>query len=406
MITIDNVLMPNLSRVTIEHKFPKSIHIDGSKLLALPGLIDGHVHFCTPGSTKKEDWVHGARAAILGGITTVLDMPSIKPPTNSEVRLIEKYSIIHRQLKRGKIPIKFGLFFGLNHHHLDEVAHVRKKIIGLKVFLGNKTHPLVIQDESTLHTIYALAQTHQLLIALHIEDRAKWNLSLLDEAKEDYAKFSEVISPELASESIKFAIKMCELYGVPTYIMHVSSLIDVELIRQAKKQGLPIYAETSPHYLFFDERAYAYLKGCAKFNPPLRSEADVAGLWHAIADGTIDVVSSDHIPNPLSAKYMPLKDCPSGAPGVQTLLPLMLTAWYHGKVTLERLLEVLHHNPCKIFNLKTKEDMVLANIKEFRIVKDKDMRYKCPWTPYRGFRLTGFPEYVFTEGLWLDCKKL
>lgn len=406
MITIDNVLMPNLSRVTIEHKYPKKIQIDGTSLLALPGLVDSHVHFCTPGSTKKEDWVHGAKAAVVGGVTTVLDMPSIKPPTNSEVRLIEKYSIIHRQLKRGKLPIKFGLFFGLNHHHLDEVAHVRKKIIGLKVFLGNKKHPLVIQDQSTLHTIYALAKTHHLLIALHIEDKNKWDLDLLDNALDDYAKFSQVISAELASDAIKFAIQMCELYEVPTYLMHVSSALDIELVRQAKQQGLPIYAETSPQYLFFDESAYDYLRGRAKFNPPLRTTLDVESLWHAIADGTIDVVSSDHIPNPLSSKSKTLKDCPSGAPGVQTLLPLMLTAWYFGKITLERLLEVLHHNPCRIFNLQTKEDMVLANIKEFRILKDQDMRYKCPWTPYRGFRLTGFPEYVFTEGQWVDCKKL
>lgn len=406
MITIDNVLMPNLSRATIEHKYPKKVHIDGSHLLALPGLIDSHVHFCTPGSTKKEDWVHGARAAVLGGLSTVLEMPSIKPPTNSEVRLIEKYAIISRQLKRGNLPIKFGLFFGLNHHHLDEVAHVRKKIIGLKVFLGNKKHPLVIQDQSTLHTIYALAKTHHLLIALHIEDKSKWDLDLLENAADNYAKFSQVISAELASQSVKYAIKMCELYEVPTYLMHVSSALDIELVRQAKQQGLPIYAETSPHYLFFDERAYDYLKGRAKFNPPLRTSLDVECLWHAIADGTIDVVSSDHIPNPLSDKSKVLKDCPSGAPGVQTLLPLMLTAWYFGKITLERLLEVLHHNPCKIFNLHTKEDMVLANIKEFRIVKDKDMKYKCPWTPYQGFRLTGFPEFVFNEGQWLDCKNL
>ena len=370
MITIENVLMPDLSRVTIHHEYHKTIIVDGSELLALPGMIDSHVHFRNPGYSELEDWRHGAKAALLGGITTVLDMPNGQPPTNSKVRLEHKTSLIQQQLLHAKLPLRFGLYFGVNHHHLDEIAHVRKKVIGIKVFMGSEKHPLVIHDESILHSIYSLAKAHHLLIALHTEDRKLVNERMQGMDKNDYANISRISSPEIAAKAIQVAIQMCEIYDVPTYLLHVSSALDVELIREAKSKGLPVYAETCPQYLFFDDGSYAYLQGRGKFNPPLRSKQDVDVLWKALRDGTIDVVSSDHVPQPELLKKLPLKDCPSGAPGVQTLLPLMLTAWHEGRISLDKVIDLMHSQPKKIFHLKDNEDLVLVNIERYRIVTD------------------------------------
>ena len=241
---------------------------------------------------------------------------------------------------------------------------------------------------------------------MHTEDRKLVNQRMQGINLNDYCNISKVYSPEIASRAIRMAIHMCALYEVPTYLLHVSSAMDVELIREAKQKGLPIYAETCPQYLFFDDTSYAYLQGRGKFNPPLRSKYDVDVLWNALRDGTIDVVSSDHVPQPELLKKLPLKDCPSGAPGVQTLLPLMLTAWYEGRISLDKVVDLMHYQPKKIFHLKENEDLVLVNIERFRILNDRDMSYKCPWTPFSGFRLTGFPEFIFIEGQWINCKKL
>jgi dihydroorotase len=406
MITIENVLLPNLSRVTIHHEYHKTIVVDGSQLLALPGMIDAHVHFRNPGYSELEDWKHAVKAALLGGVTTVLDMPNSQPPTNSKVRLEHKIALIQQQLAHAKLPLRFGLYFGVNHHHLDEIAHVRKQVVGIKVFMGSDKHPLVIHEESILHSIYALAKAHHLLIALHTEDRKLVNERMQGMDMNDYASISKISSPEIAAKAVKVAIEMCEIYDVPTYLLHVSSALDIQLIKVAKGKGLPVFAETCPQYLFFDELAYNYLRGRGKFNPPLRKTEDINALWKALRDGTIDVVASDHVPQPELLKKLPLKDCPSGAPGVQTLLPLMLTAWHEGRISLDKVIDLMHSQPKKIFHLKDNEDLVLVNIERYRIVTDNDMKYKCGWTPFAGFRLTGFPEYVYLEGQWIDCKKL
>ena len=407
MITIENVLLPSLERKTFFHPYSEDIHIDGRKYLLLPGLIDAHVHFRVPGLTVKEDWVHGARAALRGGITTVLDMPNTRPPTNTLNRLLDKKFIIDKQLHRAKLPLQYGLYYGISHHHLDELPKVRKYVVGLKVFLGSHRHPLVIHDESILHTIYTLAKTYGFVIALHAEN----SLMTIKNRNQyrhlsDYSNQSKIYPPEVAAQAIEFAIQMCELYEVPTYLLHLSSELDIQLLKIAKAKQLPIYGETCPQYLFFSENDYAHLKGRGKLNPPLRTPKDVACMWEAINDGTIDVLASDHAPHELSLKEKEFQDCPTGVPGVETLLPLMITAWKDNKITLQRLVEMLSTNPQRIFHLPLHDDFVLVNIEDYKKLKDKDIHSKCAWTPYAGMNLTGFPEYIYVRSQLRRCRNL
>lgn len=407
MITIENVLLPNLERKTFFHHYPEEIRIDGRKFLLLPGLVDAHVHFRIPGLSCKEDWIHGAKAALRGGISTVLDMPNNQPPTNTMHRLMDKKFLIDKQLHRAHLAINYGLYYGINHHHLEELAKIKNYIVALKVFLGSQRHPLVIHDESTLHSIYTLAKTYGLIIALHTENRliTQNNLNQF-ETTDDYSVQSKIYPPEVAAQAVEFAIQMCELYEVPTYLLHLSSQLDIELLKTAKAKHLPIYGETCPQYLFFSDRDYAVLKGRAKLNPPLRKEGDVKKMWEAVNDGTIDVLASDHAPHELSLKEKTFKACPTGVPGVETLLPLMITAWKENKITLERLVELLSTNPKKIFHLANNEDFVLVNIDDYRVLHDKDVHYKCKWTPYKGMRLTGFPEFIYVHGKLYNCNTI
>jgi dihydroorotase len=151
---------------------------------------------------------------------------------------------------------------------------------------------------------------------------------------------------------------------------------------------------------------YPALNGRAKMNPPLRTKADQSILWRALNEGVIDTIGSDHAPHKLGEKAQPLCKCPSGVPGIETTLPLMISAWKDGKVTLAKIVELLHTNPQQIFKLKSNDDLVLVDIVNYRTLSDEQMASKCQWTPFVGMKLTGFPRYVFTQNTLIECAKL
>ncbi|MDD3266106.1 MAG: dihydroorotase [Burkholderiales bacterium] len=407
MITINNVLMPDETRKTITREYHEDITIDGSNLLALPGLIDPHVHFRVPGLEDKEDWQHASIAAIKGGYTTVFDMPNTKPATTTKERLDNKFQIINQQLSEVDMPLRYKLFFGADKNQFHEIVKVKDDIVGIKVFMGASTGDLLMDDESSLHAIYALAKVHGLIIALHAEDELIIRNNAAKYADETDFKYHSIIrEPEAAVKAVDLVIKLTEIYGVTSYILHLSTIGELELVKKAKERGLPVFVETCPHYLFLDESMYPTLNGRGKMNPPLRTKNDQDILWNALNDGVIDTIGSDHAPHKLGEKEQPLCKCPSGVPGIETTLPLMLTAWKQNKVKLSKVIELTHANPQKIFSLAKNDDLVLVDIVTSKILTDENMATKCKWTPFVGMELIGFPRFVFTQNRLIDCEKI
>lgn len=407
MLKITNILTVDQGRKDLDLPYTEELTIDGSDLLILPGFIDPHVHFRVPGMEDKEDWQHASKAAFKGGITTVFDMPNTKPATTTQERLEQKKQIINRQLAEVNIPLKYKLFFGADKNQFQEITKVKDEVVGIKVFMGASTGDLLMDDESSLHAIYALAKAHGLLIALHAEDELIIRQNLERFKNETaYSYHSKIRSPEAAVKAVELVIYLSELYQVPSYILHVSTHGELELIKKAKARGVPVYVETCPHYLFLNTNDYQKLNGRAKMNPPLRKPEEQEYLWNALLDGTIDTIGSDHAPHQLHEKEQPLCKCPSGVPGIETTLPLLLTAWQQGRISLTRIVELLHENPQRIFNLPSNDDFVLVDIKNRRVLNDDNLATKCRWSPFSGMELTGYPRYVYTGGKLFDLNQL
>jgi dihydroorotase len=379
----------------IESKEDQTINAQG--LTALPALIDPHVHFRTPGMEYKEDWRTGAKAAIQGGCTYVFDMPNTLPPTMTKNLLQEKKQLIDQQLQEVGIPLRYQLFFGADKQHLAEIPKVKNQVIGIKVFMGCSTGNLVIDDDESLEAVFALAAKENMLVAVHAEDeelirqkRAEYKGCM------DYAAHSVLRDIDVAVRAVEKAIALSKRYGTRLYILHVSSSEELALIQAAKAQGLPVYAETTPHHLFFDTSAYAVLKGKAVVNPPLRAVQHRERLFEAIHKNIIDTIGSDHAPHTLEEKAKPYGECPSGMPGIEFMLPLLLNAHHEGLLSLEKIVSLTSARARSIFNLPDDQDWVLVDLEKTAVVSKTHS--KCGFTPYAGMQLCGWPVYTILRG--------
>jgi dihydroorotase len=398
MTKILNVLNTREERQDISLNDGNNQIIDGSKLVVFPGLIDPHVHFRVPGMEHKEDWITGSRAAFHGGYTTVFDMPNTKPATVTYERLQDKMALIDSQIKQSGLPLYYRLFFGADKNNFQEIVKVKDQIVGIKIFMGASTGDLLIDDEGSMHAIYAIAKAFNLPIALHAEDELiiKNNIEKYKD-ETDFKYHSIIRCPEAAISAVKLVIQLAKTYNVKSYILHLSTRAEIDLIRAAKSEGIPVYGETCPHYLFLDDSMYEKLDGLAKMNPPLRSPEEQIHIWQALNDGTIDTIASDHAPHTLTEKEQPLCKCPSGVPGIETTLPLMLTAYKQGKISLDRLESLLYTNARNLFNLPRSHNLVFANIVDYHPLTYDRLCTKVGWSPFAGMNLTGYPEYIFAN---------
>ena len=399
MITIENAV--DVAGLAITHTIPsnQNFTLDAKGLMLLPGLIDPHVHFRTPGLTHKEDWQTAARAALAGGYTTVFDMPNTLPPTITAAYLSEKKTIINAQLHAAKIPLRYELFFGADKNHLTEIAEVAKEVIGIKVFMGCSTGNLVIDDDESLQAVFKIATAHDLIVAVHAEDEHAIRANKANfKGKLDYPQHSELRNIEVATIAVKKAIDYARFYSTRLYILHVSSLDEIALIRAAKEEGLKVYAETTPHHLFLNESAYGDLQGFAVVNPPLRAARHNQAVLDAINAGIIDTIGSDHAPHTRAEKEQAYGACPSGMPGIETTLPLLLTAYHRGLIDLATILRITVHNPRQIFRLTPNDDVVLVDLNLTKKVDNNALHTKCQWSAFAGLELQGWPRYTIVQG--------
>lgn len=375
--------------------------IDATHLTILPALIDPHVHFRTPGAEYKENWETAAKAAIAGGVTTVFDMPNNNPSCITTQRVREKKQLINSQLQKAKIPLHYALYLGADQNHLSEIPKAKNHIIGLKIYMGSSTGDLLMNDPEALDRAFRIAAENDVLIAVHAEDE-----EMIEERKKAIlypptgqckaALHSIIRTPEVAAKAITQAINLVAKYNTRLYIAHVSTQQELDLIRQAKKQNLPVYAEATPHHLFLTTDAYNTIDTCALVNPPLRESTDA--LWEAIHDGTIDTIGTDHAPHLLEEKMRPYGSAPSGFPSIELYLPLLLNAYNEQKISLEQIVRLTHTRPQEIFRCSPNKDVVLVDLNYRRTVGHDLLHTKAKWSPYVGMTLRGWPRYTILKG--------
>lgn len=397
MLVFKNIAFVDGSRKDLIIQSDDQLEVQADNLLVLPAVIDPHVHFRTPGMEYKEDWRTGARAAIRGGCTTVFDMPNTKPPTITAALLQEKKDLIDSQLREANIPLRYQLFFGADKSHLSEISKVNHEVIGIKVFMGCSTGNLVIDDDESLHAVFELAAKEKMLVAVHAEDEHTLHANKANyKGPMEYRAHSVVRSIDAATTAVEKAISLTKKYGTRLYVLHVSTAEEVELIRGAKQANLPVYGETTPHHLFLDTTAYDLLAGKAVVNPPLRDKRHHAVLFDAIHSGVIDTIGSDHAPHTIEEKSKPYGECPSGMPGIEFTLPLLLNAHHLGLLSLCEVESLTSQRAKTIFNLANIDDVVIVDLNKTQAVEKTES--KCAWTPYHGLTLRGWPVYTICAG--------
>jgi dihydroorotase len=369
------------------------IDIKGKYLL--PGLVDPHVHFRTPGNPEKEDWITGSRAALAGGVTTVIDMPNTKPPTIDASSLALKRAMVSKTAM-----VNFGFFAGATNDNV-EVVKAMKGIAGVKIFMGSSTGSLLVDDKAALEKYMQSG----LICALHAEDegcikeaQAKY------EGREDAAVHSLARPPECAAKAVKQALTLAKKYGTDVHICHASTKAELDVIREFKNEHVSV--EVTPHHLFLNTSNYDEYGNVIKVNPPIRDASDQAALWEGIKDGTVTMIGTDHAPHLMKEKELPYSQAPSGLPGVQTSLPLMLSAVNQGKLTLEKVVELTSYNPARRFGIKGKgiievgadADLVVVDLEMEEKVCHNFLWTKVNWSPFHGWRLTGWPIMTFLNG--------
>ena len=375
----------------------KSINFENKYVL--PGMIDTQVHFREPGLTHKEDIYHGTKGAILGGITSIFEMPNTSPATINAQELEKKIKIAEKQSWSN-----FAFFIGACKANVSKL-NILEKIkgcAGIKIFMGSSTGSLLISEEEDLKIAL---KTCKRRVAIHSEDEQR-----LIERYKKIDKFNGVKEhekwrdPLSAIISTKKVIKYAKQYKTKAHILHISTADEIELL---KNKGKYITVEVTPQHLtLFSPDCYNKLSSLAQMNPPIRSIKHQLGLWKGIKNGTVDVIGSDHAPHTLEEKKNQWPHSPSGMPGVQTTLSIMLNHVNNKKLTLPKLVELLSENPCKIYDIKNKgfikknydADITVIDLDKEIIIRNKNMASKSGWTPYDNMKLKGAPIATIVNG--------
>lgn len=329
--------------------------------ITLPGLIDPHVHLREPGATHKEDFETGTLAAIVGGYTTVFDMPNNPEPTVSPGALRKKI-----ELAGNRIYCDVGFHFGATVEGRKYFEVVKDQVFSLKVYMNHTTGPLWVEDPNDLDTIFA-SWPQRLPILVHAEGK-----------------------------TLQTAIDLARKHRQRLHACHLATEEEVLMVKAAKETGLPITCEVSCHHLFLTEDDVKDKGPFAIMRPPLAARKDQQALWDNL--GVIDMIASDHAPHTRDEKLY-LEKPPFGVPGLETTLPLMLTAVAEGKLTLDKLVKLVSINPRRIFGLpEVPETYTEVDLTESYVLGSKNLRTKAGWTPFEGIRVTGRITKVVLRG--------
>lgn len=403
-VLVENDLIVEVSD-NISLKSSDCMIIDAEGNYLLPGVIDDQVHFREPGLTHKGDIESESKAAVAGGITSYIEQPNTVPNAVTQEILEEKY-----QIAAEKSFANYSFMMGATNDNLEEVLKTDpKNVAGIKIFLGSSTGNMLVDNEAVLEKIFTCTS---MLIAVHCEDEMTIKNNL-EKFKEEYGEdvpataHHLIRSEEACYISSSKAIALAKKTGARLHVFHLSTAKEMELFtNKIPLEEKKITAEVCVHHLWFTNDDYAKKGNLIKWNPAVKTENDRKALWEALNDGRIDVVATDHAPHTLEEKKQKYLQAPSGGPLVQHSLVAMFEAHHQGKISIEKIVEKMCHNPAKIFKIEKRgfikegyfADLVIINAGLPWSVKKENILSKCGWSPFEGFTFKSRVTHTFVNG--------
>jgi len=372
---------------------------DAKGLHILPGVIDTQVHFREPGLEHKEDLATGTKAAVLGGVTAAFEMPNTKPNTVTQADLEDK---IRRA--RGRVWSDIAFYVGATPENLAELPKLERQrgCAGVKMFMGSSTGTLLVADDATVLQVLKHGRRR---MAVHAEDEAR--------LKERFALVRDGAPPamhpvwrdvETAYLATQRLIGLAQQAKRRVHVLHVTTAEEMGFL--ARHKDIATVETTPQHLTLAAPDCYERLGTYAQMNPPIREAAHQSALWHAVRSGVVDCIGSDHAPHTREEKEKPYPQSPSGMPGVQTLLPLLLDHANAGRLTLQRMVEITSAGPARIFGISGKgairvgndADLTLVDLAAKRVIRNDWIASRCGWTPFDGMSVTGWPKATIVRG--------
>jgi dihydroorotase len=371
--------------------------IDAQGLTILPGVIDTQVHFREPGGEHKEDLETGSLAAVMGGVTAVFEMPNTDPQTVSAAALADKLA-----RARGRMHCDHAFWVGGTAENVEALPELERLpgAAGIKVFMGSSTGDLLVADDANLRRI--LSRTRR-RAAFHAEDEFRLRERLGERRAGDVSSHPVWRDAKAALSATRRLVAIAHETGAPIHVLHVSTAEEMRFLADHKDIAS---VEVTPHHLTFSSEDYGSLGTLLQMNPPIRAAAHRDAVWAAVADGTADILGSDHAPHTLEEKARPYPQSPSGMPGVQTLVPVLLDHVAQGKLSLLRFMDMTSAGPARLFGIAGKGRIAVGYDADFTIVDMKRtvtigndwIASRCGWTPYDGRTVTGWPVGTVVRG--------
>lgn len=371
---------------------------DAAGLHVLPGVIDAHVHFREPGLTHKEDFETGARAAVLGGVTAVFEMPNSDPVTTTAERLLDKLA-----RAKGRMACDYAFYIGGSAENAGMLGELERLpgCAGVKIFMGASTGSLLLADEEGL--VRALRSGRRRM-SFHAEDeeRLQRRKGLALSGRPDTHPVWR--DSECAHAAAQRLLRLARAAGRQIHVLHATTAEEMALY--ALNRDIATVEVTANHLTLVAPDCYERLGAYAQMNPPVRDAAHRAALWQAVANGLIDAIGSDHAPHTRAEKDGVYPQTPSGMPGVQTLVPVLLTHVAEGRLSLQRLVDLTSAGPARIYGIAGKgriaagydADFTLVDLKAVRTIRNADMASRCGWTQFDGMQATGWPMATVVRG--------
>ena len=371
--------------------------IDATGLTILPGIIDTQVHFREPGGEHKEDLQSGSLAAVMGGVTAVFEMPNTDPLTVSAAALADKL-----ERARGRMHGDHAFWVGGTRENAGDIPELERLpgAAGIKVFMGSSTGDLLVPDDEGVRAI--LSQTRR-RAAFHAEDEFRLRERLGRRREGDPASHPVWRDAEAALSATRRLVAIARETGAPIHVLHVSTAEEMRFLAAHKDIAS---VEVTPQHLTFSADDYSRLGTLLQMNPPVRDASHREAIWAGVADGTADILGSDHAPHTREEKARPYPQSPSGMPGVQTLVPVMLNHVAHGRLSLQRFMDMTSAGPARLFGIAGKgriavgydADLTIVDLKRKATIENAGMASRCGWTPYDGMNVTGWPMGTIVRG--------